>query len=169
MLMSSGKVILAHDCSGLTDCYDAILAALLVLIALLALVALLWYFGPFLLRFAVSLALRGRYLTQLGRYLSQLGRNAGPRLLQAAREGGRHAGTVRNYSSRSASEIAKAIRSYRRQVQIHADKLRNPRRYVENWDRLRPSHRRSLLRRWVSDATRNAELAEILEALLATM
>lgn len=165
---SSGP-ILAHNCSGLSDCYDTLLAALLVVLGLILLAVALWYFWPLIARFALGGFLRGRVALSGGRLASGLGRLFGRRsAYDIARAGGRHAGTLRNYAGRSAKEIARGIRGYRRQVAEHLDKLRNPAKYVDDWAGRSPEYQKGLLRKWANDAKRNRELAELLEDLLRT-
>ena len=52
------SVVLADDCSGLTDCYGTILAAVLAILGLLLLITAPYWIGPLLERFSVSGARR---------------------------------------------------------------------------------------------------------------
>jgi RHS repeat-associated protein len=85
---------------------------------------------------------------------------------EIAAAGGRHAGTLRNYASRSRAEIVRAIRGYERQVEEHIDKIANPTRYIKDWDKLTQQQRDGLLRKWAKDKERNQELADVLGGYL---
>src|SRR5688572_1074824 len=85
---------------------------------------------------------------------------------EVAAQGGKHAGTLRNYVGRSAAEVAKGVRGHEKQVTLHMDKLANPAKYVENWGKLTQKHQQSLIRHWQSDIQRNREMADVLRGLL---
>ena len=50
--------------------------------------------------------------------------------------GGKHAGTLKNYAGRSATEIQKAVRSYESQVALHQQKIANPAQFAERWGQM---------------------------------
>lgn len=85
---------------------------------------------------------------------------------EEARAGGRHSGTLKNYSGRSTEEIEKAISSYERQVEIHKQKIANPEQYAERWPQMGTQEQAGLLNKWRADAARNGELANVLRGLL---
>ncbi len=49
--------------------------------------------------------------------------------------GGKHAGLLQNMARRSLPEIQKAARGYEKQMLEHQDKLANPAKWAENWER----------------------------------
>jgi hypothetical protein len=84
----------------------------------------------------------------------------------AAKAGGRHAGTIKNYAARPADELQKAVRGYEKQVNIHRDKIINPEDYVTDWGSLDPARQARLQQKWEEDMIRNKELAEIMRQML---
>ncbi len=85
---------------------------------------------------------------------------------EIAKAGGRHAGLLQIYQGKSAGEIERALRSYERQVDLHRQKLMNPKQFVRDWARKSAHVREGLLRHWQEDLTRNQELAEVMRGLL---
>ena len=83
-----------------------------------------------------------------------------------ARAEGRHAGLLRTYERKSATEIQRALRSYERQVELHQQKILSPEQFVEDWGTLCSHVQSGLLRHWQEDLIRNQELAEIMRGLL---
>ena len=45
-------------------------------------------------------------------------------------------------------QMEKGIKSYRKQIDIHNDKINNPQKYVENWDKLDKLNQDGLIRHW---------------------
>ena len=113
-----------------------------------------------------------RFAETLNTPLSQLGKGAGATgeevnaAYEAARAGGRHAGTLRNYAGRSTGEIQRAIASYERQAALHGEKIANPARYAEHWGQMTPQEQAGLIRYWQKEASRYKELADVLRGLL---
>jgi len=85
---------------------------------------------------------------------------------EIAQAGGRHAGLLRTYQTRSTTEIQRALRSYERQVALHHQKVQSPEQCIEEWDQKSPRVQRALLRHWQEDAARNQELADIMRGIL---
>jgi hypothetical protein len=85
---------------------------------------------------------------------------------EIAKAGGRHAGLLRTYAEKSASEIKRALRSYENQVALHQEKLSNPAKFVKNWESMSEQAREGLLRHWKQDIIRNQELADIMRGIL---
>jgi hypothetical protein len=94
------------------------------------------------------------------------GTTGGNPAYQTARAGGRHAGTLANYAGRSTAEIQKAIESYERQVALHEQKIADPSRFADRWERMTAMEREGLIRHWQQDIARNKELADVLRGLL---
>jgi hypothetical protein len=46
------------------------------------------------------------------------------------------------------------------------DKIKNPSKYVDNWDDLRPSHQQSLLKGWQKEIDNASEQVGILREIL---
>ncbi len=65
-----------------------------------------------------------------------------------AQAGGRHAGLLRTYQTRSSAEIQRALRSYERQVALHRQKVQSPKQFLEEWDQKSPRVQQALLRHW---------------------
>jgi hypothetical protein len=89
-----------------------------------------------------------------------------PAAYEIAQAGGRHAGLLRQYLTKPDNEIMRALRSYERQVALHADKLSNPTKYVQNWASLDARAQQGLLNHWQQDLRRNQELADIMRGIL---
>jgi hypothetical protein len=89
-----------------------------------------------------------------------------PAAYEIAQAGGRHAGLLRRYLTKPDNEIMRALRSYERQVALHADKLSNPTKYVQNWASLDVREQQGLLNHWQQDLRRNQELADIMRGIL---
>ena len=45
-------------------------------------------------------------------------------------------------------QMEKGIKSYKKQIDIHNDKINNPQKYVENWDKLDKLNQDGLIRHW---------------------
>jgi hypothetical protein len=67
---------------------------------------------------------------------------------EIARAGGRHAGLLRTYQTKSTAEIQRALRSYERQVALHRQKLQSPEQFIQEWDQKSPRVQEALLRHW---------------------
>ena len=91
------------------------------------------------------------------------------RAYETAASGGKHSGTLRNYSGRSATEVAKGVRGHEKQIALHMDKIKNPAKHVKDWANLRPEHQQALIRDWKIDIQRNRDMADVLRGLLDRM
>lgn len=86
---------------------------------------------------------------------------------QIAKEGGKHAGFLRNYVGRSVDQIRKGISSIEQLIAEHRDKVANPEKYIPNFRELDPRQQEALLtRKWPADIQRQTEQLEILKGLL---
>jgi len=86
---------------------------------------------------------------------------------QIAKEGGNHAGFLRNYASRPVSQIQKGISSIEELIVEHRDKIINPEKYVPNFRELDPRRQEALLTRvWPNDIQRQTEQLEVLKGLV---
>ena len=106
------STVAAHDCSGLSDCYGTILAAVLAVLALALILTAPYWLPALAARFALSSALRGlataasrsRIAAALGNYL---GRRALSRLSYnfARRFAGQTAGQLSRQISRQQTQL----------------------------------------------------------------
>jgi histone H3/H4 len=88
---------------------------------------------------------------------------------EIAKNGGKHAGFLKNYVGKAASEIQKAVKSYQKQIATHQDKIANPKKYYPGWDKLNPAERAANLNRKWPDEIQNAkEQIESLENILGS-
>ncbi len=85
---------------------------------------------------------------------------------QIAREGGKHAGFLKNYADRPIGQIEKGIRSLDGRVQQHLAKLANPAQYAESWGSMDERARNGLLGHWAEDIVRLQEEAAVLRGLV---
>ncbi|GIW98371.1 MAG: hypothetical protein KatS3mg111_1704 [Pirellulaceae bacterium] len=100
----------------------------------------------------------------------QLAKNAPRSAFEVARQGGKHAGFLKNYAGKPASQIQKGINSLKKQIAEHQDKIANPGKYIPGFDKLDPRQQQALLKnKWPSDIVRLQEQLEILEGLLRSM
>ncbi|MEW6609799.1 MAG: hypothetical protein AB1414_20540, partial [bacterium] len=95
-------------------------------------------------------------------------KNAGKVVEEALRIGGKHSGLLENYAKRTPEEIQKALKSYEKQVALHKEKIANPDKFAEDWNKMDTRAQEGLLRYWQKDLQRNQELAEIMRYLLQT-
>jgi len=83
-----------------------------------------------------------------------------------AAAGGKHAGFLRSYAGRSASEIDKGITSMEQQIAKHEEAIANPKSKIRNWDELDPRQQGALVnRKWPGDIARQREQLDILQRL----
>ena len=85
---------------------------------------------------------------------------------EVAKAGGRHAGFLREYASRSVGEIQKSIESLEARSIEHLTKLANPAKQAERWAQMDPREQQGLLQLWEKEATRYQEQADVLRGLL---
>jgi peptidoglycan hydrolase CwlO-like protein len=83
-----------------------------------------------------------------------------------AKQGGKHSGFYNEYTTRSNTEIQKGIDSINKQISEHQDKIRNPQKYISNFNNLDPRQQKALPKKWQSDIKRQIEQKTILEGIL---
>jgi RHS repeat-associated protein len=83
-----------------------------------------------------------------------------------AREGGRHAGFLKNYLGKSAAELQKAIKSLEANAAKHAEMAANPSAHAADWASRSPQARQGLINYWLKEAQRYFEQAEVLRGIL---
>ncbi|MDY7096184.1 MAG: RHS repeat-associated core domain-containing protein, partial [Acidobacteriota bacterium] len=87
--------------------------------------------------------------------------------LETARQGGRHAGFLRNYAGRSRKEIERGIVSLEKEIAEHRAKMADPEQFIPNFHQLDPRQQEALLtKKWPRDIQRQQEQLEILQGLL---
>lgn len=84
---------------------------------------------------------------------------------EVAAAGGRHAGLLRNYADRAASEIQQGITSLQERAAEHLAKIANPSQ-TEGWSQLSSQAQQGLLRYWAKEAAMYAEQASVLQGLI---
>ncbi len=66
-----------------------------------------------------------------------------------AKEGGKHAGFLRNYAGKAAAEIQKGIGSIEKQIAEHQAKILNPEKFIDGWSKLDPRQQHALVtKKW---------------------
>jgi RHS repeat-associated protein len=98
----------------------------------------------------------------IGKGLSEAAKEA----FEVAKTGGRHSGLLKEYMNKSTIEIQRALRSYEKQVTVHAEKLNDPARFAEGLSKMEPRAQEGLLRHWQQDLRRNLEFSEIMRGIL---
>lgn len=64
------------------------------------------------------------------------------RAILRAASGGKHAGLLYNYVSRSTKQIERAIKPFTGRIKEHPNKIRHPERYVDDWQKMNEKERR---------------------------
>jgi hypothetical protein len=103
----------------------------------------------------------------VGKVIANVAR--GSKAFKVAQQGGKHSGFLKNYANKSTKELNKAVESLingKRGINVHMDKIKNPSKYVDNWDDLRPSHQQSLLKGWQKEIDNASEQVGILREIL---
>jgi hypothetical protein len=83
-----------------------------------------------------------------------------------AKRGGKHSGFYNEYVKKPDSQIQKGIESINKQISEHQDKIRNPQKYIPNFDTLDPRQRKALPDKWQADINRQSEQKNILEEII---
>jgi len=84
-----------------------------------------------------------------------------------AAEGGKHAGFLKTYLDRPPSEVARAVRSLGRQVQVHMEKTSDPAKYYPDFWTLDPTVRQRLIQDyWPKEMANLMEQMQILQEVL---
>jgi hypothetical protein len=112
----------------------------------------------------------GKSLVKRG--ISAIGRRFGRKAatksaFEIAREGGRHAGFLRNYAGKPPAEVRKGIRGLEKQIAEHEAKIADPEKAISGFRKLDPRQQRALIeKKWPSDIQRQREQLEILQGIL---
>jgi hypothetical protein len=92
----------------------------------------------------------------------------GTNAYEVARAGGTHSGYLRQAETFTDTSLARALRSFERQVTYHAGKIANPAGQPLDapWNMMDSDKQRQVLTDWCGDLKRNRELADIILGLL---
>ena len=82
-------------------------------------------------------------------------------VLLTAKTGGKHSGYLRQFEAMSDTSLARSIRSYLREIQIHQEKLQNPEPFLkrQSWSQMSNLQRSGLIRHWEKEIRKFQELA----------
>jgi RHS repeat-associated protein len=112
------------------------------------------------------LGLKGFLAGASSLWAKHVAKKAATEAFEEALRGGRHAGFLKNYLTRSKQEIEKGIKSIKKQIATHEDKIANPQKHIQEWQKLDPRYRDALVnRKWPSDFQRQKEQLGILKGL----
>ena len=93
--------------------------------------------------------------------------NAAKTPFQIAQEGGKHAGFLKNYIGRPASELSRGISSLEKEIIEHQTKIANPEKYLPHFRQLDPREQKALLEKiWPSHIEKQQEQSSILRSIL---
>lgn len=81
----------------------------------------------------------------------------------------RHAGFVRDYETRSTTEIERAIASLSRRSRLHIHMAAHPEPHAPDWHTRNMKGQRGLVRFWLKEAVNYGEQAAMLRRLLKSM
>lgn len=85
----------------------------------------------------------------------------------AAKNGGRHARIITEFSDKSVKEIQKSIRSYEKLIAEHKDKIATPSKYCQDWDNFHPNRQKALVEKiWPIEIQCYTEQRDILQTIL---
>lgn len=85
----------------------------------------------------------------------------------AAKNGGKHARIITEFSNKPVKEIQKSISSYEKLITEHKDKIANPSKYCPDWDIMDPRRKDALVnKRWPAEIQCYTEQSEILQTIL---
>ena len=94
-------------------------------------------------------------------------RKAEKEAFEVALQGGKHAGFLKSYLNMSNGQLQKGIKSIKKQIAEHYDKIANPEKHIKDWKNLDPRQRDALLnKKWPGDIARQKEQLGILKQLL---
>lgn len=85
---------------------------------------------------------------------------------KTAKNGGKHAGWYKRMKTMPPHLIEKSARSHEKTAEAHKDKIKNPSKYVSEWDKMKKKDQALLIRKWKTDIKRNQEQAYIEQGLL---
>ncbi|MEW6773873.1 MAG: RHS repeat-associated core domain-containing protein [Bacteroidota bacterium] len=95
---------------------------------------------------------------------------------QAAKEGGKHSGLLKNYASKSIKEIEKAVQSLDKKAQEHLDYIKDPAKALLDkqkrtgsgklWKDMTKKEQEGILKFWKKEADTYKEQKEVLEGLI---
>jgi tetratricopeptide (TPR) repeat protein len=85
----------------------------------------------------------------------------------AAKNGGKHARIITEFSGKPVNEIQKSIRSYEKLIAEHKDKIANPSKYCPDWDTFHPNRQIALVEKiWPNEIQCYTEQRDVLQTIL---
>ena len=89
-------------------------------------------------------------------WAKHLERQAAKAAFETALAGGKHAGWLEVCKKLGKRQIAKGIRSFKKEIAEHEAKIANPAKYVKDWSKLDPRQQSHLInRKWPGDIARH--------------
>jgi len=86
---------------------------------------------------------------------------------EVAKNGGKHYRMYKDYLNKTDKELEKGIRSFEKQIRMHQDKIKNPKKYIKEWDDMDPRKQKNVIaEKWPNDIKRHKEQKRILEGIL---
>lgn len=92
--------------------------------------------------------------------------NKGKKVYEIAKGGGKHAGFLKNYASRSIEEISKSANSLQKQIRTHVDKIENPAKYRRNWADYSAKQKERIINHWQQEIDNFGEQIEVLKGIV---
>lgn len=88
------------------------------------------------------------------------------KVFQEAKNGGAYTRIYKQYKDRPVKEIENAAKGYKRQVDLHRDKIDNPKKHYAGWEARTDEEKARDFRDWHKDIFRNEKHQWIMEGLL---
>ncbi len=85
---------------------------------------------------------------------------------RVAKEGGRHAGQLKQFMKQTPQQLQKTIKSFDKQISRHQNWIKNPASKVKNFNQLSKQHQNNLIHHWTQDIARHQELRSIASDVL---
>ena len=85
---------------------------------------------------------------------------------EIAKNGGKHHSTYKIYKNKPGNEIEKGIRSLKKQIAKHLEKIKNPTKGVPNYDERSSSYQKGIIKHWLKEIETYGELIKIYEGIL---
>lgn len=85
---------------------------------------------------------------------------------ETAKRGGKHSGMLRQLDRLGSRQLEKAIRSHQATIDIHRQKISNPRSIVEDWDARSAEYQSGLLKKWQAEIDNLTEQILVIEGYI---
>jgi len=80
--------------------------------------------------------------------------------------GGRHETFLNNYQKCTDKELLKGVKSLDKQINLHLDKIANPKSYIPEWDEFELRKQDGTIKKWQKDIERQSQHRQILDCIL---